>query len=96
MGILSVPEKGQLMNECARKWLILVLTAEHQHRESAISSYHWRVKRKAELEEEERQRKLEAERCERERLKRLEQARIDRLLKGAAAFHQASVIKKVR
>jgi len=52
------------------------------------------VERKAELEEEERQRKLKAERAERERRKRLEQARIDRLLKDAAAFQQAGAIRK--
>jgi len=36
----------------------------------------------------------QAERAERERQKRLEQARIDRLLKSAAAFQQAGVIRK--
>lgn len=72
----------------------LVLTAEVQYREGALRHYQWRVERKAELEEEERKRKVEAERRERERLKRLEQARIDRLLKDAAAFHQAAAIRK--
>lgn len=72
----------------------LILTAEVQYRESALRQYQWRVERKAELEEEERKRKLEAERRERERLKRLEQARIDRLLKDAAAFQQAAAIRK--
>jgi hypothetical protein len=72
----------------------LVLTAEVQYRESALRQYQRRVERKAELEEEERKRKVEAERRERERLKRLEQARIDRLLKDAAAFQQAAAIRK--
>jgi hypothetical protein len=72
----------------------LVLTAEVQYRESALRHYQWHVERKAELEEEERKRKLEAERRERERLKRLEQGRIDRLLKDAAAFQQAAAIRK--
>jgi len=56
--------------------------------------YEWRVQRKAELEEEERERKRQAERAERERQKGLEQARIDRLLKSAAAFQQAGAIRK--
>jgi hypothetical protein len=72
----------------------LVVTAEVQHRESALRHYQWRVERKAVLEEEERKRKLEAERRERERVKRLEQGRIDRLLKDAAAFQQAAAIRK--
>ena len=72
----------------------LVLTAEVQYRQSALRHYQWRVERKAELEEEERKRKVEAERAERERRRRLEQARIDRLLKDAAAFQQAAAIRK--
>jgi hypothetical protein len=72
----------------------LILTAELQHRESAVRRHQWRAERKAQLEEEERQRHLEAARAERERRKRLEQARIDRLLKDAAAFQQANEIRK--
>lgn len=52
------------------------------------------MERKAELEEEERQRKLAAERAEKERQKRMEQARIDRLLRDAVAFQQAGEIRK--
>jgi hypothetical protein len=72
----------------------VVLTAEIEYRESAIRQYQWRVQRKADLEEQQRQRKIEAERAERERQKRIEQARIDRLLRDAAAFHQAEEIRK--
>lgn len=72
----------------------LVLTAELQHRQSAFRRYQWRVERKAELEEEGRKRKLEAERAERERQRRLEQARIDRLLEDAAALQQANEIRQ--
>jgi 23S rRNA pseudoU1915 N3-methylase RlmH len=71
-----------------------ILTAEIQYRERALHQYHWRVQRKAELEEEERKRKLEAERAEKERKKRIEQARINRLLRDAAAFQQAGEIRK--
>jgi hypothetical protein len=86
-------DKGRLESRITEIVVELILTAEIQHRESAIQRYQWRVKRKAELEEEERKRKLEAERRERERLKPLEQGRIDRLLKDAAAFRQAEVIR---
>ena len=71
----------------------VVLAAEVHYRRGVIHQYQWRVERKAELEEEERRRKLEAERAKRERLKRLEQARIDRLLKDAAALQQARQIR---
>jgi hypothetical protein len=72
----------------------IILTAETQYRENALRQYHWRVKRKAEFEEEERKRKLEAERAEKERQKRIDQARINRLLRDAAAFQQAGDIRK--
>jgi hypothetical protein len=71
-----------------------ILTAEIQYRENALRQYQWRVRRKAELEEEERKRKVEAERAEKERQKRVEQARINRLLRDAAAFQQAGEIRK--
>lgn len=71
-----------------------ILTAEIQYRENALRQYQWRVRRKAELEEEERKRKLEAERAEKERQKRIEQARINRLLRDAEAFQQAGEIRK--
>jgi len=87
-------DKGKLESRITEIAVELILTGELQHRESALRRYQWRVKRKAELEEEERKRKLEAERRERERLKRLEQARIDRLLKDAVAFQQAGVIRR--
>ena len=69
----------------------VILTAEIQYRESALRKYEWRVERKAELEEEARKRKLEAERAERERQKRI---RVNRLLRDAAAFHQARTIRE--
>ena len=72
----------------------VILTAEIQYRDGAFRQYEWRVQRKAELEEEERKRKLEAELAEKERFKRIEQARVDRLLRDAASFHQARTIRK--
>jgi hypothetical protein len=72
----------------------LILTSEIQYRENALHHYQWRIKRKAELEEEERKRKLEVERAEKERQKRIEQGRINRLLRDAVAFQQAGEIRK--
>ncbi len=72
----------------------LILTAEIKYRESVVHGYQWRIKRKAELEEEQRKRKLEGERAEKERQKRIEQGRINRLLRDAAAFQQAGEIRK--
>ena len=87
-------ETGKLEARITDIAVELVLTAELQHRESAVRRYQWLVERKAELEQEERKRKLEAERAERERQRRLEQARVDRLVKDAAAFHQANEIRQ--
>jgi hypothetical protein len=71
-----------------------ILTAEIRYRDNASRQYQWRVQRKAELEEERRKRRLEAEHAEKERQKRIEQARINRLLHDAAAFQQAGEIRK--
>jgi hypothetical protein len=72
----------------------LILTAEIKYRENILHGYQWRIKRKSELEEEQRKRKVEAERAEKERQKRLEQARVNRLLRDAAAFQQAGEIRR--
>jgi hypothetical protein len=72
----------------------LILTAEIHYRERSLQQYQWRVQRKAKLEEEERKRKREAERAEQERQQRIEQGRINRLLRDAAAFQQAAEIRK--
>jgi hypothetical protein len=72
----------------------LVMRAENGTREDAIRHYEWRVTRKAELEEETRRRKIAAEKAERERFQRLEQERIDRLLKSAAALRTANYIRE--
>lgn len=72
----------------------VVLLAEAEYRNSEMRRYNWRVERKAELEEEDRKRKLEAERAEHERVKRLDQARIDGLLSDAAAFQKAAAIRQ--
>jgi hypothetical protein len=72
----------------------VVLLAEVRYREAVVRQYHWRIERKAEFEEEDRRRLIEAERTNRERLKRLEEARVNHLLSDAAAFQQASAIRE--
>jgi hypothetical protein len=85
---------GKLETQMTEVAVEIVLIAEIRYRERAVGQYQWRVERKAELEEEERQRKLAAERAENERQMQMEQARIDRLLSDAAAFQQAGEIRK--
>jgi hypothetical protein len=86
-------ESGKLEAQLTEIAIDLVLTAERQYREGALHRHEWRVRRKAELEEKERQQQIEAERAERARQRRIEQVRIDRLLRDAAAFHQANQIR---
>ena len=71
----------------------IVLTAEIQLREGAMRLHEWRIERKAQLEEEDRQRLIERAREERERLERLEKARIAGLLEAADAFRKAQEIR---
>ncbi|MGY8704599.1 hypothetical protein RAD16_02490 [Bradyrhizobium sp. 18BD] len=71
----------------------IVAAAELKYREGCVRQFEWRVKRKAEREEEIRQHKIELERQERERQQRLEQARIDRLLDEAATLRRATDIR---
>jgi hypothetical protein len=71
----------------------IVTVAELQYREGCVQQFEWRVKRKAEREEELRQLQLERERQRRERQQMLEQARIDRLLDEAATLRRATEIR---
>lgn len=87
-------ETGKLEARLTEIAVQIGLAAEIQLREHAVSNYQWRVERKAQLEEQERQRKLETERVEKERREKLEQARVDRLLRDARAFEQAGLIRK--
>jgi hypothetical protein len=84
---------GKLETRMTEIAIQIILTAEIQYRENAARRHQWRIERKAELEGQERQRKLAAEREQRERQRRIEQARIDRLLRDAAAFQKAREIR---
>ena len=69
------------------------MSAEISYRERCVREFEWRVRRKAELEEEARQRQPQLEHEERERLRQLEQARIDRLLDDAESLRRATNIR---
>jgi hypothetical protein len=72
----------------------IVYQAELRYRKSVERLYERRKERKAELEQELRQFKLDAERADRDRIQKLERERIDHLLREAAAFEQAAIIRK--
>jgi hypothetical protein len=71
----------------------VVTSAEISYRESRVSEFEWRVRRKATLEEDARNRELQIEREEQEHRQRVEQARIDRLLDDAVSLRRAMDIR---
>jgi hypothetical protein len=71
----------------------LVVGAEQHHRDWMQHKYEWAVEAKARAIKDLQKKKEEEERLERERLIALEQARIDRLLEGAAALKRANDIR---
>lgn len=71
----------------------VVAAAELKYREGCLRQFEWRVKRKAEREEEMRQHQVALGRQERERQQKLEQARVDRLLDEAATLRRATDIR---
>lgn len=84
---------GKLESRMTEIAVDFILTAELLYRERVIQYRKWRIQRKAQIEAQDRKSRAEAERVEDEKQKRLEQASIDRLLKDAAAFHQANQIR---
>ncbi|MEW8349345.1 MAG: hypothetical protein AB2687_13645 [Candidatus Thiodiazotropha taylori] len=71
----------------------LILMGERQYRSHKEYQYQYILERKAELEENERQRIETENQLELERVERLKQARIQRLLDDAAAHRQACEIR---
>jgi hypothetical protein len=71
----------------------VILTAEIQYREVMNERYQLTVQRRIEIEEKLRQRKLAREHAEKKRLRKIERARISRLLRDAGAFKQANRIR---
>lgn len=73
-------EEGPLKRRLSEVAVEIVVAAERNYRQSRMRQFEWWVQRKAQLEDELRQRQLERKRQEQERQSALEQARIDRLL----------------
>ncbi len=71
----------------------LIVAGEQQHRDALVRHREWLIQYKKELEERERQRKIEEERKRRERLEKLEKRRVDHLLGQAEAMHKATQIR---
>lgn len=71
----------------------IIASGEEYYRRSMLHSHQCRIKRKADLEEEERQRKIEEERRQREHEERMQQERIDFLLSQAGNMHKANQIR---
>jgi hypothetical protein len=71
----------------------VIVFAEETLRAAVAGVHTWRIKRKGELEETERKRKLEEERQRRIRQAKREQARVDHLLGQARALEQARQIR---
>lgn len=72
----------------------LIVTGELYYREGQLRQHRWLVESKARAVEKERKQREEAERQARERAEKAKKARIDRLLSEAAAFRQATDIRK--
>jgi len=89
-------DHGQsLVENKLREILIeIIVLAEQHYRDRCQHRYEWAVEAKAEAIESIRKKKEEEERLERERIIQLEQARVDRLLHGAAALKQANEIRE--
>lgn len=64
-----------------------------KYRQGCLRAFEWRVKRKADLEEELRERERQGEREARERQAKREQARVDRLLDEPASLRRAADIR---
>jgi len=86
-------ESGRLEHFIQEIALEVVTSAEISYREGCFRAFEWRVRRKAQLEEQARDHQLQMDREERERQQELQQARIDRLLDEAASLRRATDIR---
>ncbi|ODM71380.1 hypothetical protein A6X20_30290 [Bradyrhizobium elkanii] len=86
-------DEGRLEQRMSDIAVEIVTAAEVSYREGCTRHFEWRVQRKAQLEQDLRQQRLELERRERERQEKLAQARIDRLLAEAASLRNAADIR---
>jgi hypothetical protein len=86
-------ESGRLESLIQEIAVEVVTSAEISYREGCFRGFEWRVKRKAQLEEERRNHQLRIEREELERQQKIEQARVDRLLEDAKSLRRATDIR---
>jgi hypothetical protein len=84
---------GKLETKLTEIAIEIIVSAEQRYRDHKVHIHKWMVERKAQLAEAERKRRLEEEAAARERKRILEEARVDRLLRDAAAFQQAREIR---
>jgi hypothetical protein len=73
----------------------LIVAGEQQYREGVIRHREWLIERKKDLEERERQHKIEEERKRREREAQIERQRVDHLLRLAESMDKAARIREV-
>ena len=85
--------EGEIETHMTEIAVEVILTAEIQYREVMNERYQLTVQRRLEIEEKLRQRKIARERAEKKRLRKIERARISRLLRDAEAFQQANNIR---
>jgi len=85
--------EGEIETHMTEIAVEVILTAEIQYREVMNERYQLTVQRRIEIEEKLRQRKIARERAEKKRLRKIERARISRLLRDAGAFKQANKIR---
>ena len=86
-------DEGEIETRMTEIAVEVILTAEIQYREVMNERYQLTVQRRREIEEKLRQRKIAKERAEKKRLRKIERARISRLLRDAGAFQQANKIR---
>ena len=85
--------EGEIETRMTEIAIEVILTAEIQYREVMNERYQLTVQRRIEIEEKLRQRKIARERAEKKRLRKIERARISRLLRDAGAFKRANKIR---
>jgi hypothetical protein len=71
----------------------LLVAGEACYRESALKTYEWWIRRREELDEEDRLYKAEQARKERERIAKLEKERLERLFAAADAWRRANDLR---
>jgi hypothetical protein len=86
-------DEGEIETRMTEIAVEVILTAEIQYREVMNERYQLTVQRRIEIEEKLRQRKIARARAEKKRLRKIERARIARLLRDAGTFQQANKIR---